>query len=103
MVQPVNTFQPAVTVLEDNDPYALYRYDITIHTGFRRGAGTTANVTVTLYGDTQQSEPHVLADRNKTILQRGTTDSFLMTTKESLGNLSSVRLWHDNSGNAPEW
>ncbi|XP_077864342.1 polycystin-1-like protein 2 [Saccoglossus kowalevskii] len=95
--------QAGVTVLEDNDPYALYRYDITVHTGFRRGAGTTANVTVTLYGENQESEPHVLADKNKKILQRGTTDSFLMTTNESLGSLKSIRLWHDNVGSDPEW
>ena len=38
--------------LADNDPTDTYTYLITIMTGSRRGSGTTANVTLTLKGNT---------------------------------------------------
>ncbi|XP_070574001.1 polycystin-1-like protein 2 [Ptychodera flava] len=92
-----------VSILDDNDPFALYRYDVTIHTGYRRGAGTSATVTITLYGTESQSEPHVLRDKTRQVLQRGETDSFLVTTSRSMGDVEAIRLWHDNSGDYPEW
>ena len=72
-------------------------------TGMRRGAGTTATVTLTLTGENGSSLSHVLHDRKRPVLQRGGTESFLITTRESLGELKEVRIWHDNSGKNPRW
>ncbi|XP_045071188.1 LOW QUALITY PROTEIN: polycystic kidney disease protein 1-like 2, partial [Coregonus clupeaformis] len=92
-----------VTVLEDNDPLAEYRYMLNISTGHRRGASTSSQVTVTLLGTEGESEPHHLTDPDKPVFERGAVDTFLLTTPFSLGELQSIRLWHDNSGGHPAW
>uniref|UniRef100_A0A8C1S7V7 Polycystic kidney disease 1 like 2a n=1 Tax=Cyprinus carpio TaxID=7962 RepID=A0A8C1S7V7_CYPCA len=92
-----------VTVLEDNDPLAEYRYLLSINTGHRRGASTSSQVTVTLQGTEGESEPHHFTDPEKPLFERGGLDMFLLTTPFSLGELQSIRLWHDNSGQHPAW
>ncbi|XP_061863851.1 polycystin-1-like protein 2 [Colius striatus] len=92
-----------ITVLEDNDPFAQYRYLVTVFTGHRRGAATTSKVTLTLYGLEGESEPHHLTDADTPVFERGGVDVFLLCTFFSLGKLQSIRLWHDNSGDSPSW
>ncbi|XP_028812925.1 polycystic kidney disease protein 1-like 2 [Denticeps clupeoides] len=92
-----------VTVLADNDPLAEYRYLLSISTGHRPRASTSSQVTVTLIGSEGQSEPHHLTATNKPVFYRGAVDMFLLTTPSSLGDLHSIRLWHDNSGHNPSW
>ncbi|NXF29075.1 PK1L2 protein, partial [Nyctibius bracteatus] len=92
-----------ITVLEDNDPFAQYRYLVTVFTGHRRGAATTSKVTLTLYGLEGESEPHHLTDPNTPVFERGGVDVFLLCTFFPLGELQSIRLWHDNSGDSPSW
>lgn len=60
-------------------------------------------VTVTLLGMEGESEPHHLTDPDKPVFERGAVDMFLLTTPFSLGELQSIRLWHDNSGGHPAW
>ncbi|NXO69413.1 PK1L2 protein, partial [Phainopepla nitens] len=92
-----------ITVLEDNDPFAQYRYLVTVFTGHRRGAATTSKVTLTLYGLDGESEPHHLNDPDTPVFERGGVDVFLLCTFFPLGELQSIRLWHDNSGDSPSW
>ncbi|XP_053556626.1 polycystic kidney disease protein 1-like 2 [Bombina bombina] len=92
-----------IITLEDNDPVAQYRYLVTIFTGHRRGAATTSKVTITLYGSDGESDPHHLYDADGAVFDRGDTDVFLLTTLFPLGELESIRLWHDNSGDKPSW
>ncbi|NWI42071.1 PK1L2 protein, partial [Picathartes gymnocephalus] len=92
-----------ITVLEDNDPFAQYRYLVTVFTGHRRGAATTSKVTLTLYGLDGESEPHHLNDPDTPVFERGGVDVFLLCTFFPLGELHSIRLWHDNSGDSPSW
>ncbi|XP_010130648.1 PREDICTED: polycystic kidney disease protein 1-like 2, partial [Buceros rhinoceros silvestris] len=92
-----------ITVLEDNDPFAQYRYLVTVFTGHRRGAATTSQVTLTLYGLEGESEPHHLTDPDTPVFERGGVDVFLLCTFFPLGELQSIRLWHDNSGDSPSW
>ncbi|XP_072169256.1 polycystin-1-like protein 2 [Diadema setosum] len=93
----------AVTILEDNDPFHHYRFNVTMVTGMRHGAGTTATVTLTLIGRSSRSEPHVLHDQSYPVLTRGSTNSFLLTTADSLGEIHAIRLWHNNAGSSPQW
>ncbi|XP_071823907.1 polycystin-1-like protein 2 isoform X6 [Apostichopus japonicus] len=99
----MDTLKAQVTVLADNDPYDHYRYLVTVVTGWRRGASTTANVTLTLHGTKYDSEPHILRNSLHPVLEAGAHDTFLLTTRGSLGEVTSVRLWHDNAGAQPEW
>ncbi|XP_055085881.1 polycystic kidney disease protein 1-like 2 [Periophthalmus magnuspinnatus] len=92
-----------ITLLEDNDPLAEYRYMINVSTGHRHGASTSSQVTITLQGTEGESEPHHLTDTEKPVFERGGVDMFLLTTHFSLGDLQSIRLWHDNSGAHPAW
>ncbi|XP_063044343.1 polycystin-1-like protein 2 [Engraulis encrasicolus] len=92
-----------VTVLEDNDPLAEYKYLLNISTGHRRGASTSSQVAVTLQGTEGESEPHHLTDPGKAVFERGAVDMFLLTTPFSLGELRGIRFWHDNSGDDPGW
>uniref|UniRef100_A0AAV2LQ61 Polycystic kidney disease 1 like 2a n=1 Tax=Knipowitschia caucasica TaxID=637954 RepID=A0AAV2LQ61_KNICA len=92
-----------ITLLEDNDPLAEYRYMINVSTGHRHGASTSSQVTITLQGTEGESDPHHLTDADKPVFERGGVDMFLLTTHFSLGDLQSIRLWHDNSGDYPEW
>ncbi|NXG73156.1 PK1L2 protein, partial [Baryphthengus martii] len=92
-----------ITVLEDNHPFAQYRYLVTVFTGHRRGAATTSKVTLTLYGLEGESEPHHLTDPDTPVFERGGVDVFLLCTFFPLGELQSIRLWHDNSGDSPSW
>ncbi|XP_054552939.1 polycystic kidney disease protein 1-like 3 isoform X1 [Talpa occidentalis] len=92
-----------VTVLADNDPSSQFCYLIQVYTGYRRRAATTAQVVVTLYGSEGRSAPHHLCDPQKAVFERGALDVFLLRTQFSLGELHSLRLWHDNSGVSPSW
>uniref|UniRef100_A0A8C0T2X8 Polycystin 1 like 3, transient receptor potential channel interacting n=3 Tax=Canis lupus TaxID=9612 RepID=A0A8C0T2X8_CANLF len=92
-----------VTVLADNDPSSQFHYLLQVSTGYRRKAATTAKVVITLYGSERRSEPHHLCDSQKAVFERGGLDVFLLSTKSSLGELHSMRLWHDNSGTSPSW
>ncbi|XP_040592237.1 polycystic kidney disease protein 1-like 2 isoform X2 [Mesocricetus auratus] len=92
-----------VIVLEDNEPFAQYHYLVTVYTGHRRGAATSSKVTLTLYGSDGESEPHHLADPDAAVFERGGVDVFLLSTLFPLGELQSLRLWHDNSGDRPSW
>ncbi|KAB0352067.1 hypothetical protein FD754_016924 [Muntiacus muntjak] len=92
-----------VTILADNDPSSQFHYLIEVSTGYRRRAATTANVVITLYGSEGRSEPHHLCDSEKAVFERGGLDVFLLGTPSSLGELHSLRLWHDNSGMSPSW
>ncbi|KAL1784629.1 polycystic kidney disease protein 1-like 2 [Sigmodon hispidus] len=92
-----------VIVLEDNEPFAQYHYLVTVYTGHRRGAATSSKVTLTLYGSDRESEPHHLSDPDAAVFERGGVDVFLLSTLFPLGELQSLRLWHDNSGDRPSW
>ncbi|XP_077978705.1 polycystin-1-like protein 2 [Glandiceps talaboti] len=96
-----------VIVLSDNDPKATFNYHVTVFTGARAGAGTTAHVALTITGAWGKSITHILnpstSESNRKVLQSGGVDSFLLTTRKYLGELKSIRLWHDNANKSPSW
>uniref|UniRef100_A0A8C1Y1J9 Polycystic kidney disease 1 like 2b n=1 Tax=Cyprinus carpio TaxID=7962 RepID=A0A8C1Y1J9_CYPCA len=98
-----DTTKVKITMLEDNDPFAEYCYLLKISTGHRMGSSTSSRVIVTLQGTEGECEPHHLTDPDKPVFERGGVDLFLLTTPFSLGELQSIRLWHDNSGAHPAW
>ncbi|XP_060892627.1 polycystin-1-like protein 2 [Labrus mixtus] len=92
-----------MTLLEDNHPGALYNYLISVQTGNRKNAGTTANVTVKLIGSEGESDTHNLIDPDKPVFERGAVDIFLLATPFPIGELRNIRLQHNNSGGHPSW
>ncbi|XP_035689640.1 uncharacterized protein LOC118424905 [Branchiostoma floridae] len=78
-------------------------YVITIYTGYRSGAGTTAQVSVVLFGFMDESEPLHLCDDRRVLFQSGSEDSFLVSTERRLGPLTHVHVWHNNAGFSPGW
>ncbi|XP_067554830.1 polycystin family receptor for egg jelly [Pseudorca crassidens] len=92
-----------VVVLPDNDPYDNVCYLVTVFTGSRCGSGTRANVFVQLQGTESSSDVHCLSHPQFTTLYRGSVSTFLLTTKNDLGDIRSIRVWHNNEGRSPSW
>uniref|UniRef100_A0A224YXP2 Receptor for egg jelly 7 n=1 Tax=Rhipicephalus zambeziensis TaxID=60191 RepID=A0A224YXP2_9ACAR len=81
---------------------ARHLYLITVRTGPFFNAGTSAAVSVILHGEAGDSEVIRFAD-SCPVLHRCSTVAFLVGTDIALGNLVSVEVWHDNSGEFPSW
>ena len=90
--------QVGVCPLRDNEPSDPYRYELTLWTGMRRNAGSKSKVSIILYGDEQDSEARALEDPDRPPFQRGSQDTFLLTTPFELGSIQYIRIWHDNTG-----
>ncbi|CAM5082170.1 unnamed protein product [Eretmochelys imbricata] len=92
-----------VIVLPDNDPFDKVCYLVTLYTGSRLGAGTTADVFLQLISQNGTSDVHHLRHPTYSSFIRGGTDTFLLTTKNDLGDIYSLRVWHNNGGSSPDW
>ncbi|XP_025032724.1 polycystic kidney disease and receptor for egg jelly-related protein [Python bivittatus] len=90
-------------VLPDNDPFDKVCYLVTIYTGSRCGAGTTANVFIQLIGEQAVSDVHCLSHPEHVLFLRGAINTFLLTTKNDLGDIYCFQAWHDNAGSSPNW
>ncbi|KAJ7329438.1 hypothetical protein JRQ81_015612 [Phrynocephalus forsythii] len=83
--------------LPDNDPFDKMAYLVTIYTGSRLRADTRATVFIQLIGQKGVSDVHQLKHPQfPSIFHRGSIDTFLLTTKMDLGDLSSLHIWHNN-------
>ena len=69
----------------------------------RKEAGTTADVCCDLIGLDGQTGPRRLRDPSQVRFQRSGMDSFLLTTPQHLGDLTLLKIWHNNSGCSPSW
>ena len=65
-----------------------------------RGAGTSGNVYITLFGTEGNSGARPL-ENGPNNFSRGQTDVFEVLA--SVGELESIRIGHDNSGVSPSW
>ncbi|KAI8495091.1 hypothetical protein Bbelb_270770 [Branchiostoma belcheri] len=79
------------------------RYVITVYTGFRLDAGTTAQVSITVFGFRDESHRLALQDARRQLFQGGSVDSFLVSCENPLGPLTHIHVWHDNTGPSPAW
>ncbi|XP_043564796.1 polycystic kidney disease and receptor for egg jelly-related protein-like [Chiloscyllium plagiosum] len=92
-----------IIILLDNDPCDEGCYLVTFYTGGRLDAGTTADVFFTLIGKSVESEVHLLYHPDHKCFRRNSVDTFLLTTEEDLGELTFIRVWHNNVGISPTW
>ncbi|CAJ0958666.1 unnamed protein product [Ranitomeya imitator] len=78
------------------------KYEVIIVTGFEKGAGTDANVFITMYGSNGDSGKHALKQKMRNLFERGKTNRFYIETLD-LGEVKKVRVEHDNSGLSAGW
>ncbi|XP_070804066.1 polycystin family receptor for egg jelly-like [Pituophis catenifer annectens] len=90
-------------VLPDNDPFDKVCYLVTVYTGSRFRAGTTATVFIQLIGDQAVSDIHRLSHPGHVPFLRGSINTFLLTSKNDLGDIYCLQAWHDNAGSSPNW
>uniref|UniRef100_A0A4W6CJK4 Lipoxygenase homology PLAT domains 1 n=1 Tax=Lates calcarifer TaxID=8187 RepID=A0A4W6CJK4_LATCA len=77
-------------------------YEVVTITGDERGAGTDANVFVTLFGEYGITPKVHLASKSRTAFERAKTDVFRIRT-HNVGPLKKIRIEHDNTGLNPSW
>uniref|UniRef100_A0A8C0ZH30 Lipoxygenase homology PLAT domains 1 n=1 Tax=Cyanistes caeruleus TaxID=156563 RepID=A0A8C0ZH30_CYACU len=78
------------------------KYETIVVTGFEKGAGTDANVFITIYGLNGDSGRRALKQKFRNLFERGKTSRFYLETLD-MGELKKVRIEHDNSGLGPGW
>ncbi|XP_021569028.1 lipoxygenase homology domain-containing protein 1 [Carlito syrichta] len=78
------------------------KYEVIVTTGYEPGAGTDANVFVTIFGANGDTGRRELKQRLRNLFERGSTDRFFLETLE-LGELRKVRLEHDGRGPGAGW
>ena len=64
-------------------------------TGSKNQASCKSKVQFILTGEKEESDIRTFPGIT---FQRGGIDSFVMTTRKSLGSLQYLRIWHDNTG-----
>lgn len=78
------------------------KYEIIVITGDVKGAGTDANVFLTVYGANGDSGRRQLRQKFRNLFERGRTDRFVLEMLD-LGELLRVKMEHDNSGSNCGW
>ncbi|MGH0156164.1 UNVERIFIED_CONTAM: hypothetical protein FKN15_047648 [Acipenser sinensis] len=78
------------------------KYEIIIITGGEKGAGTDANVFITIYGSNGDSGKRALQQKFRNLFERGRTDRFIVEMLD-LGEIHKVKVEHDNSSMSPGW
>lgn len=91
-----------VPVFKNNEQtIGMTNYKIFVKTSDISGAGTDANVFITIIGDNGDTGELELK-KTKTfsnLFERGQTDEFNFENILSVGEITKLRIWHDNSGN----
>ena len=106
MIAPFFSFQ-----LQDNEPAIVcaapqsegHRYEMSIKTGIWLGAGTTARVSFIINGVAGNSGTINLNLILNPIFARGTEQNCVIYLHKDIGEIYSLRIWHDNSGEDPSW
>ncbi|MGQ9474160.1 MAG: PLAT/LH2 domain-containing protein [Candidatus Caldatribacteriaceae bacterium] len=90
---------------ENLTPPPFSGYKVLVTTGNKFGAGTDANVYITLYGKRGTSREILLDNPNRNDFEQGATDTFELRPEKvgNLGALEQIRIRHDNSRPLPGW
>ncbi|CAF1123841.1 unnamed protein product [Adineta ricciae] len=92
---------------DDDDSHApnAVDYEVTVKTGDKRGAGTDANVYLSMFGDKTNSERHELketTDRTINRFEKGATNRFKIQGAD-VGKIKTIRIEHDGTGIGAGW
>ncbi|XP_028941560.1 lipoxygenase homology domain-containing protein 1, partial [Antrostomus carolinensis] len=77
-------------------------WKITVVTGDFETAGTTATVSLYVYGENKASGPIILGSGKHQLFNPNSEDTFKINLGD-LGQLYKIRIGHDNTGNDPSW
>ncbi|XP_026052473.1 lipoxygenase homology domain-containing protein 1-like [Carassius auratus] len=78
------------------------KYELIVITGDEKGAGTDANVFITIFGSNGDSGQRQLTKKFQNLFERGKTNRFILELLD-LGDLLRMHVEHDNSGLSPGW
>lgn len=81
---------------------APIKYDVIVYTGDKFGAGTNANVYITLFGENGDTGKRALTQSMRDLFERKQVDKFTLEAVD-LGKLTKLHVEHDNSGWRPKW
>ncbi|CAF1369602.1 unnamed protein product [Adineta steineri] len=90
---------------DDSKNSNAVEYEITIETSKKRGAGTDANVFLSIFGDKSKVERRQLKesiDRSKNLFESGATNRFKIYATD-VGKIKTVRIEHDGCGIGDGW
>ncbi|XP_057216274.1 lipoxygenase homology domain-containing protein 1-like isoform X1 [Triplophysa rosa] len=91
-------------IINDEEMVELTIYTVSVKTSDATAAGTDANVWMIIFGENGDTGTLALKESSNTNkFERKQTDTFRFPDILGLGELSKVRIWHDNSGPAPGW
>ncbi|KAG1672531.1 hypothetical protein FOA52_002840, partial [Chlamydomonas sp. UWO 241] len=93
------------TLTPGSNAMASRRYKVSTRTSDIRGAGTDANVYITLFGEGPDGKPvksnNFPLDNSANNFERNQTDTF--DVEAMIGDLKYIQIGHDNTGTAPGW
>ncbi|MCX7817401.1 MAG: PLAT/LH2 domain-containing protein [Syntrophales bacterium] len=84
-------------------PQSMHVYEITFVTGDVEGAGTDANVYITLHGDLGISPEIKAPSGNIDLFERNSWNKIYFSLDRNYGSIHTIRLRHDNTGKKPGW
>ncbi|XP_025021880.1 lipoxygenase homology domain-containing protein 1 [Python bivittatus] len=89
---------------EIDDSLEIYLYKVSVFTGDIYGAGTDANVFLTIYGDLGDTGERKLrkSETNTNKFERGQEDIFTIEAVD-LGTIYKIKIRHDNTLPRPDW
>eukprot|EP01046_Picozoa_sp_COSAG06_P033716 COSAG06_NODE_3464_length_5301_cov_4.178201_1_plen_1602_part_01 len=97
----VRELMPGAGVGGEAGPDGKVTYEIEVHTGNIRGAGTDANVDIDLIGEKDFTGMHKL-ENSKNNFEKGKVDVFKVNMVD-VGPLQKIRIGHDNKGLFSAW
>uniref|UniRef100_A0A8C6QJD0 Polycystin-1-like protein 1 n=1 Tax=Nannospalax galili TaxID=1026970 RepID=A0A8C6QJD0_NANGA len=89
--------------LKEDSPPGHQLYAIVIDTGFRSPAQFTSKVFIVLCGENGLSETKELYCPERSLFERNSRHTFVLSARNHLGPLRKIHLWHDSSGPSPSW
>ncbi|KAF6214913.1 hypothetical protein GE061_009658 [Apolygus lucorum] len=92
-----------IYVLEDSFPRETHPYVIGVFTGRNLSAGTESSVAFKVHGAESSSRVHILRNNSYKVLIWGQDDWFVFYTRNKLGKILHISLWHDFEGIFPNW
>ncbi|XP_061586231.1 lipoxygenase homology domain-containing protein 1 [Cololabis saira] len=95
-------YEPEQTENHEDEYHKKKVYEVVTITGDERGAGTDANVFVTLFGEFGITPKLHLASKSRTAFEKAKTDVFRIRT-HNVGPLKKIRIEHDNTGMSASW